>query len=330
MQPNSVERDLLEQDLENIQMMMQSEDNPQFTNRELEQAIRKANMRSAKGPDGITNNLVKTAYEIPQFREYLMQAINNHIIRDGKYPAELKIAKIIPLPKSKPGEYRPISLLPSISKIIEYMIQNRIRGLIEGKLPPHQFGCKPGHSTSQALMRLMHYSGIAAGSESQFGAILYDLTKAYDRVPNHILIRKMTKLKVPSYLINIVYDWISNRTFTVTFRDTESKPRVQKSGILQGSSLSVLLWIMFVHDIPLNPKLVNTYVDDTVGWATGHNKEDVEGRLRYQLKKMLQWCKINKIKINADKTHVIYNEYNPENKIECENTTIKSIESISY
>ena len=45
---------------------------------------------------------------------------------------------------------------------------------------------------------------------------------------------------------------------------------------------------------------------------------------------MLQWCKINKIKINADKTHVIYNEYNPEDKIECENTTIKSIESIRY
>ena len=59
-------------------------------------------MRSGKGPDGITNNLVKTAYEIPQFREYLLQVINNHIIRDGKYPAELKIAKIIPLPKSKP------------------------------------------------------------------------------------------------------------------------------------------------------------------------------------------------------------------------------------
>src|SRR5689334_11998848 len=121
-------------------------------------------------------------------------------------------------------------------------------------------------------MRLMHYSGIAAGKESQFGAILYDFIKAYDRVPKHILIRKMAKLKIPAYLINIVYEWLSNRTFTVTFRDTESKPRAQKNGIPQGSSLSVLLWIIFVHDIPLNPKLANTYVDDTVGWATGHNR----------------------------------------------------------
>ena len=84
------------------------------------------------------------------------------------------------------------------------MIQNRIRSLTETKLPPHQFGCRPGHSTSQALMRLMHYAGIAAGNEAQFGAILYDFTKAYDRVPKHILIKKMAKLSVPSYLINIV------------------------------------------------------------------------------------------------------------------------------
>jgi len=80
----------------------------------------------------------------------------------------------------------------------------------------------------------------------------------------------------------------------------------------------------------LNPNLANTYVDDTVGWATGHNKEAVAGTLRHQLKKMVHWCKTNKIKINADKTHVIFNEYNPADKIECGNTTIKTIESIRY
>ena len=166
---------------------MQIESKPDFTERELEQAIRRANMRSAKGPDGISNKVIKTAYEIPLFREYLLQAINNHIIRDGKYPTELKFARIIPLPKPTPGKYRPISLLPSISKIIEFMIQNRIRSLTETKLPPHHFGCRPGHSTSQALMRLMHYAGIAAGNEEQFGAILYDFTKAYDRAPKRAL-----------------------------------------------------------------------------------------------------------------------------------------------
>ena len=71
-------------------------------------------------------------------------------------------------------------------------------------------------------------------------------------------------------------------------------------------------------------------MDDTVGWATGQNKEQVKGTLRHQLNKMIHWCKTNKIKINADKTHVIFNEYNPEDKIDCENITIKTLGSIRY
>ena len=119
-------------------------------------------------------------------------------------------------------------------------------------------------------MRLMHYCGIAAGNNEQFGAILYDFTKAYDRVPKHILLSKMIKLSIPGYLINFVYDWLSHRKFTVIYRGHETHPRQQKNGIPQGSSLSVLLWLIFVYDIPLVPKLANTYVDDSIGWATGH------------------------------------------------------------
>jgi len=82
--PTDAERAILEEELADIQAKMQKETKPNFTERELEQAIRKANMRSAKGPDGISNKVIKTAYEIPLFREYLLQAINNHIIRDDK------------------------------------------------------------------------------------------------------------------------------------------------------------------------------------------------------------------------------------------------------
>ena len=59
-------------------------------------------------------------------------------------------------------------------------------------------------------MRLLHYSGTAAGTDKQFGAILYDFTKAYDRVPKHILVKKMIELKLPAYMINIVYEVITS------------------------------------------------------------------------------------------------------------------------
>ena len=73
-----------------------------------------------------------------------------------------------------------------------------------------------------------------------------------------------------------------------------------KNGIPQGSSLSVLLWLIFVYYIPLNPKLAKTYVDDTIGWVVESEKEHVKGTLKHQLGKMVHWCRKNKIKINAE------------------------------
>jgi hypothetical protein len=119
----------------NIKLEMENDNNEQFTLRELQQAVSRANQRSAKGPDGVSNRLIKLACENKQFENAFLQAINNQIIRQGTYPEALKTAKIIPLPKPKRGEYRPISLLPNLSKIVEYMVQMRLRDIVEPKLP---------------------------------------------------------------------------------------------------------------------------------------------------------------------------------------------------
>jgi len=109
--------------------------------------------------------------------------------------------------------------------------------------------------------------------KKQFGAVLYDFTKAYDRVPKHILLQKMIKLEIPAYLIQTVYNWLSDRKFTVAIRGFESRPHSQDNG-----SLSVLLWIICVYDIPLNPRRANTYVDDTIGWAIGYSKAEIKDK----------------------------------------------------
>ena len=188
--PTKAERKQLKLEINTIEQKMQNEVGQEFTLRELKQAVTRANVKSARGPDGVSNRIIKLACEDEKFEIIMLQAINNEIIHSGTYPPSLKTAKIIRLPKQKPGEYRPISLLPSLTKIVEYMVQIRLREIIEPKLPPNQFGCRPGHSTTQALLRLMHYSGVSAGNNLQFGAISYDFVKAYDRVPKHILIKK--------------------------------------------------------------------------------------------------------------------------------------------
>jgi hypothetical protein len=330
--PTKAEKRILKDAMINIKREMESENSELFTLRELKQAVVRANQRSAKGPDGVSNRLIKLTCENKQFEQAFLQAINNQIITKGTYPVALKTAKIIPLPKPKRGEYRPISLLPSLSKIVEYMVQMRLREIVEPKLPRNQFGCRPGHSTTQALLRLMHYSGISAGTNHHFGAILYDFVKAYDRVPKHVIIQKMRALKIPAYLTNFVYQWLTDRKFTVEYKGQTSTPRKQRNGIPQGSSLSVLLWLLFMYDIPLrfDSYNANTYVDDTIGWAIAVEKEQVKQELRGQLKNMINWCTKNKVEINEEKTHVIFNESSPNDKVQYGNTTIRTTPCIKY
>ena len=78
------------------------------------------------------------------------------------------------------------------------------------------------------------------------------------------------------------------------------------------------------------PKLTNTYVDDTIGWAIESRKQHINGTLRHQLGKVVDWCKMNKIIINADETHVIFNEHHTGDCIRLNEMTIKTAESVRY
>ncbi|MEN9568144.1 MAG: polyprotein of L1-like non-LTR retrotransposon Zorro 1, partial [Cyanobacteriota bacterium] len=188
-QPNNAEEDETQETILSLKLAVLLTQPLFITLRELKQAVNAANSRSAPGPDNISNKIIKWLSENESFMQLLLCAVNNHL-KTGEYPQSLKAAGIVALPKDKPGDFRPISLLSNISKIMEYIMQQRIRMAIQNKMPPNQFGCKPGHSTAQALMRLMHYIGISAAQNQQFGCIFYDFTKAYDRVPKHIVLKK--------------------------------------------------------------------------------------------------------------------------------------------
>ena len=165
-----------------------------ITMRELDRAVKKANSKSAGGVDGIPNSLIKHMCTNPTNKHALLRAINNDIIDTGYFPQEMKIAKIRPLPKQKPGDYRPISLLPNMAKLIEGIIENRIRQQADKQIPDNQFGCRPAHSTTHALLRLLHNAGLAAAKEQQFAIIVYDFMKAFDRVQKSITSPKNEKV----------------------------------------------------------------------------------------------------------------------------------------
>ena len=156
-------------------------------------------------------------------------------------------------------------------------------------MPENQFGCRPGHPTAQALMRLMHHCGVSAPNEKQFGSIFYHFTQAYDRVPKTKVLRKMMELKIPPQLI-LLNDFLKDRTFQVAHTGRTTSMRQQRNGIPQGSSLSVLIWLIFVYDMPLPKDKANVYVDDTEGWAHAPAKTPAKEELIEQLESRADCC----------------------------------------
>ena len=200
-----------------------------------------------------------------------------------------------------------------MSKIFEKIIEQRLRELINEQISPIQFGCRAGHSTTQALCRFAHHSGVARSQKLRFGALAFDFSKAYDRVPRIRLINKLGALGVPGHLIRMIDSWLTNRQIAVYHRGATSRPFTLSHGIPQGSSLSVLLWLVYINDLAtqLNTNSTNLYVDDTLIWASGKSKTQVRDALAEEAQLLANWADENKVNINWGKTQLIYSTNRP-------------------
>jgi ribonuclease HI len=299
-----------------------------FSETELRRALKNAKSRSAPGNDDISYPLLQSCINSPIILRAMLEAYNQCLLSQV-FPEKLKHAKVRALPKEKPGDYRPISLLSTIGKIYDKMLEKRLRE--EFPLSKAQFGCRPGHNTSQALIRLLHASGTAAAEYEHFGCISFDFSKAYDRVPRNLLVKKLRQNNISPYLILAIDNWLRNRTFHVSHRGCSSDTFTIENGIPQGSSLSVMLWLVFINDIPVNEERANIFVDDTIIWARNSSKRELRRTLTAEASNLMDWCIQNKVRVNLDKTKLIFNESDPdETNLLCPQGVIPTSTSLRY
>jgi len=198
--------------------------------------------------------------ETPPERLQTLLHIYNAIIRVEYWPAPLKHAKVIMIPK--PGKdptdvtsYRPISLLPIISKILESKILlKRIYNVTYFKewIPLHQFGFRKAHSTVQKCHRLTDVINKALDDQKYCSAIFLDVSQAFDKVWHQGLLIKI-KQTLP-LLFNLMKSYLSNRYFETTYHSETSPPFPMLSGVPQGSILGPLLYTLYTADIPQSEK----------------------------------------------------------------------------
>ena len=183
--------------------------------------------------------------------------IVNKSISSGQFPSAWKEATVKPLFKSGSKDdinnYRPISILPTISKLIEKWVEKQFsQYLTDFKLlHKSQSGFRPKHSTESALI-LMIDSWLKAINEGKVvGCVLVDFRKAFDLVDHEILLTKLQSYKCNDSCLSWFKSYLSNRTQRVSLNNNLSDASNIIHGVAQGSIVGPLLFLIFINDLPL-------------------------------------------------------------------------------
>lgn len=266
--------------------------------------------KKAPGIDKIPNFVLK---KLPTKAIELLTHIINHILKLSHFPSILKAAKIIPIPKpgkplDLPVNYRPISLLSGISKIVEKVIKIRINMFMDEHkvMNDVQFGFRSNHSTTAQLVRICDSTTHAFNIKKYTGLMLFDIEKAFDTMWHNGLLHKMIAKNFPIYIIKIIKSYLSNRIFTVFINNSFSTEKIFNCGVPQGSILGLVLYTIFISDIPIekNTELA-LYADDTNSYTRSWRLKTVTNRLSKSAirveKHFFKW----KTKLNNTKTEAI-------------------------
>ena len=262
---------------------------------------------STTGYDNISMSLIKdtiTSISNP------LTHIFNLSITSGIVPVELKIARVVPLfkagDKSLFVNYRPISILPSFSKILEKIVYSRLMNYLNKYkiLSDNQFGFRKNHSTELALTLLYDKISSAIDNNMITVGIFIDLSKPFDTV-NQILLDKLQYYGVRG----VAHDWFSNylqnRQQFVQYNGTNSSYHNIKCGVPQGSILGPLLFLIYVNDLCNVSKALDfiLFADDTNIFFSHKNLNILEKTLNEELPKLTDWCLANKLSINYKKSN---------------------------
>ena len=240
----------------------------------------------------------------------------NQILNTGIIPDKFKIAKVIPIyKKDDPSlftNYRPISLLPGISKIIEKIVFNQLSVYFkDSKLfTEHQYGFRKEHSTEHAVLELIDRITKTMDNDEIPINIYLDLSKAFDTLEHNIIIGKLRHYGVEGVSLSLFQNYLTNRKQYVEYNNAKSDTLNINTGVPQGSILGPLLFIIYINDFSQASKLFNfiAYADDTTLTSTlscfGHNATvgDRERKINAELGKIDEWLKINKLSLNIKKT----------------------------
>lgn len=262
--------------------------------------------------------------------QILVEAINTSF-ETGTFPSCLKIAEVVPLFKSgdhdSPSNYRPVSLLPTLSKIIEKLVKKRILDFLHRNkvLCAEQFGFHASKSTNDAIFAFLEKLYLQINDGEVAAAVFCDLAKAFDCVNHGILLRKLETYGFRGKTLDWFKSYLSGRYQKVIFNGKVSKQLEVNSGVPQGSVLGPLLFLIYFNDlasVKIQGKFTFFADDTTILWH-GKYIDELHEIVSSDLGMIKEWCDANLLSFNVSKTNIITFKCNL-NEIYLEDKIIKN------
>ena len=275
--------------------------------------------------------------------------IINKCMAAGVFPSELKQASIHPLHKggdtNKLSNYRPISLLPILSKVFEKCLHKRVIEFLDihSVISKSQFGFLKGRSTTQAL-----HEGVGSAVKSldskRFSLGLFlDLSKAFDTLHHDILLAKLEHYGIRGIVLQLFKSFLSGRSQSVRVGNTTSDPLPVSCGVPQGSTLGPLLFLLYINDIVNLPSGSDScsirfilFADDTSIFVSGRSAPEVQWIIDKLMSLLKQYFDANFLHVNTSKTKFMHfsspqSPYFPSQFIFCyDGTMIEQVKQFKF
>ena len=267
-----------------------------------------------------------------------LEIIFNKSLSEGYFPNNMKKADVIPLHKSKEQDessnYRPISLLLTISKILEKVIYKRTYNFLEqtGKLYKSQYGFRSSHSCENAIQGLV--SEIIKGKQDNLYtlAVFLDLSKAFDSLEHLVLLNKLERYGIRGVALKWFESYLKDRNIRVKCKVASigkiyySEYQKIDYGTPQGSCLGPLIFLIFTNDLYQHVRYSSTilFADDTTLHKTHRNLNYLKFCLEHDLSQLLDWFSANKLTLNLSKTVcILFQQQNQNQDITLEVNNLK-------
>ena len=266
--------------------------------------------KESTGHDGISHKLLK--YLSPVLTNSLCLIIYQSLVM-GIFPTKLKIAKVLPVFKKDDvtlmDNYRPISLLTSISKLFEKVVFTQLHDYFHKNqlFYSSQYGFRKLHSTEFAALELTDRTLKYIDDRDVSLAIFMDLSKAFDTLVHHILLKKLNYYGIEGPALVWFSSYLTGRQQYVELDGVSSSFSQLSAGVSQGSILGPLLFLIYMNDIPNASTFFKyaLYADDTTLFSTINISAGATHEINNHISKVYDWLAVNKLSLNVKKTKYI-------------------------